>query len=73
MQRSIRKTAELGYDTTKWFGNIEMGTMRQVGLEPVHYVRNINKYYLSFLISDVLEGVKEEMRQKRLNDLKKKD
>jgi membrane-bound lytic murein transglycosylase MltF len=73
MQKSIRKTEELGYDVTKWFGNIEMGTMRQVGLEPVHYVRNINKYYLSFLISDILMGVKEEMRQKRLDELKRKD
>ncbi|UCE41404.1 MAG: transglycosylase SLT domain-containing protein [Candidatus Aminicenantes bacterium] len=73
MQKSIRKTAELGYDATKWFGNVEMGTMRQVGLEPVHYVRNINKYYLSFLISDILEGVKEEIRQKRLNELRRKN
>lgn len=73
IQRSLRKTAALGYDTTKWFGNAEMGTMQQVGLEPVHYVRSINKYYLSFLISDILEGVKEDMRQKRLKDLKKRE
>jgi membrane-bound lytic murein transglycosylase MltF len=73
MKRSIRKTAELGYDPTKWFGNIEMGTLRQVGLEPVHYVRNINKFYLSFLISDILKGMKEELIQQRLENLKKGD
>ncbi len=73
MQKSVKKSEELGYDPTKWFDNVEMGTMRQVGLEPVHYVRNINKYYLSFLISDILLDIKEEIKQKRLNDLKKKD
>jgi membrane-bound lytic murein transglycosylase MltF len=73
MQKSMRKTEELGYDSTKWFENTELGTLSQVGLEPVHYVRNINKYYLSFLISDVLRDVKEEIRQKRLEELKKRD
>lgn len=72
IQKSLRKTKELGYDSTKWFENAELGTMRQVGLEPVHYVRNINKYYLSFLISDVLRDVKDEIKQKRLNELKKR-
>jgi hypothetical protein len=47
--------------------------MKQVGPEPVQYVRNINKYYLSFLISDVVAGVKEEYKQEKLNELKKKD
>jgi membrane-bound lytic murein transglycosylase MltF len=73
MQKSMRKTEEMGYDSTKWFENTELGTLSQVGLEPVHYVRNINKYYLSFLISDVLRDVKEEMKQKRLEELKKRD
>ena len=72
IQKSRKKTDEMGYDSTKWFENSELGTMRQVGLEPVHYVRNINKYYLSFLISDVLKDVKEEMKQKRLAELKGK-
>ena len=73
MQKSVKRSEELGYDPTKWFDNVEMGTMRQVGLEPVHYVRNINKYYLSFLISDILMDVKEEIKQIRLNELRKKD
>jgi membrane-bound lytic murein transglycosylase MltF len=68
-----RNTAEaMGYDPTQWFDNVEMGTMKQVGPEPVQYVRNINKYYLSFLISDVVADVKEEYKQKKLNELKKK-
>lgn len=72
--RRSRSTAEqMGYDPTLWFHNVEMGTMKQVGPEPVQYVRNINKYYLSFLISDVVAGVKEEYKQEKLNELKKKD
>jgi membrane-bound lytic murein transglycosylase MltF len=73
IRRSRRTTEQMGYDSTIWFGNVEMGTMKQVGPEPVQYVRNINKYYLSFLISDVVAGVKEEYKQEKLNELKKKD
>ena len=73
IRKSRKKTDEMGLDSTKWFENGELGTMRQVGLEPVHYVRNINKYYLSFLISDTLQDLKEEIKQKRLAELKKKE
>ncbi|NOR15416.1 MAG: transporter substrate-binding domain-containing protein [Candidatus Aminicenantes bacterium] len=73
IRRSRNTTEQMGYDSTVWFGNVEMGTMKQVGPEPVQYVRNINKYYLSFLISDVVAGVKEEYKQEKLNELKKKD
>jgi membrane-bound lytic murein transglycosylase MltF len=72
--RKSRSAAEqMGYDSTKWFGNVEMGAMKRVGPEPVQYVRNINKYYLSFLISDVVTDVKEEYKQEKLNKLKKKE
>ncbi|NOR15745.1 MAG: transporter substrate-binding domain-containing protein [Candidatus Aminicenantes bacterium] len=73
IRRSRNTTEQMGYDSAIWFGNVEMGTMKQVGSEPVQYVRNINKYYLSFLISDVVAGVKEEYNQDKLNELKKKD
>jgi len=73
IRRSRSTTEDMGYDSTMWFGNVEMGTMKRVGPEPVQYVRNINKYYLSFLISDVVAGVKEEYKQEKLNELKKKD
>ena len=50
----------LGYDDKVWFGQSEFGAMKKVGLEPVHYVRNINRYYLSFLISGALLEMKDE-------------
>jgi membrane-bound lytic murein transglycosylase MltF len=73
IRRSRSAAEQMGYDSTLWFGNVEMGAMKRVGPEPVQYVRNINKYYLSFLISDVVAGVKKEYKQKKLNKLKKKD
>jgi membrane-bound lytic murein transglycosylase MltF len=72
IQKSRSTTKAMGYDPSQWFGNVEMGTMKQVGPEPVQYVRNINKYYLSFLISDIVADVKEEYKQQKLNDLKNK-
>ncbi len=73
IQKSRNTAEQMGYDSTQWFGNVEMGAMKQVGPEPVQYVRNINKYYLSFLISDVVMGVKEEYKQEKLDKLRKKD
>ena len=46
-----RKCASLprnaGSDPDKWFNNVEMVTAEKIGLEPVTYVRNIYKYYVS--------------------------
>lgn len=58
MIKSRKKTNQMGYDANRWFGNSELGTMKIVGLEPVHYVRNINRYYLSFLFSEALKEIK---------------
>jgi membrane-bound lytic murein transglycosylase MltF len=56
-----RRTAKgLGYDDKIWFGQTEFGAMRKVGLEPVHYVRNINRYYLAFLVSGAILEMKDE-------------
>ncbi len=55
-----RQAAEgMGYDDKVWFGQSEFGAMKKVGLEPVHYVRNINRYYLSFLVSGALLDMRE--------------
>lgn len=71
IKRSRQTTEEMGYDPNKWFGNTELGVLRQVGPEPVQYVRNINKYYISFLISDIIKGIKDELIQQKLDELKK--
>jgi membrane-bound lytic murein transglycosylase MltF len=43
--------AEEGYDPNKWFNNVERIVARKVGQEPVTYVRNIYKYYVSYKLA----------------------
>ncbi len=64
IRRSRSIAANMGYDETQWFNHTEIGTMRQVGLEPVHYVRNINKYYLAFTLSTAIQEAKKTTRKK---------
>jgi hypothetical protein len=39
---------ELGFDPNRWFGHVEVGMYRSVSGEPVSYVRNIYKYYVTY-------------------------
>ena len=43
--------AQRGLDPDKWFNNVEMVTAEKIGLEPVTYVRNIYKYYVSYRLT----------------------
>jgi membrane-bound lytic murein transglycosylase MltF len=48
----LRKVAaEQGYDPNKWFNNVEWVVAAKVGQEPVTYVRNIYKYYVSYRLA----------------------
>jgi membrane-bound lytic murein transglycosylase MltF len=60
IRKSRDVTADMGYDSSKWFGNCELGTMKHVGPEPVYYVRSVNKNYLAFLLSKVLKDLKQQ-------------
>jgi len=54
--RARRKTKALGYDPNRWFGNVEVGMYRSVSGEPVSYVRNVYKYYVTY---KRLEGLRQ--------------
>jgi membrane-bound lytic murein transglycosylase MltF len=60
IRKARRVTATMGYDSSKWFGNAELGTLRHVGPEPVQYVRSVNKNYLAFLLSKVTGDIKQQ-------------
>jgi membrane-bound lytic murein transglycosylase MltF len=46
--RARKKTGQLGLDPNRWFGHVEVGMYRSVSGEPVSYVRNIYKYYVTY-------------------------
>lgn len=52
--QAINKTKEMGLDTSKWFRNVELGMLEMGYPEPVVYVSEINKYFVSY----VLLGIK---------------
>jgi membrane-bound lytic murein transglycosylase MltF len=55
----LRKlAAEQGYDPNKWFNNVEWVVADKVGQEPVTYVRNIYKYYVSYTLAVEAERLK---------------
>ena len=48
MKRARRRAKRHGFDTNRWFGNVEIGMYRAVSGEPASYVRNIYKYYITY-------------------------
>jgi membrane-bound lytic murein transglycosylase MltF len=46
--RARRKAKALGFDPNRWSGHVEVGMYRAVSGEPVSYVRNVYKYYVTY-------------------------
>jgi len=56
VQKWRKKARASGLDPNRWFANVELIALREIGRETVRYVRNINKYYVAYkLTSDILE------------------
>lgn len=60
-----QRAAKRGFNPNKWFGHVETVTAELVGHEPVDYVANINKYYISYKL--LYETAKA--RQKALSEI----
>lgn len=43
-----RKAPEMGLDQNKWFFNVEHVARKEIGMETVQYVANLNKYYIAY-------------------------
>lgn len=39
---------QFGFDPDRWFGNVEFIATERMGYEPMIYVRNVYKYYMSY-------------------------
>ncbi|KGY12408.1 amino acid ABC transporter substrate-binding protein [Vibrio tubiashii] len=63
--RKMRRLAEKnGYDPNKWFRNVEIMARRNIGREPVHYVANINRYFIIYKQLNSLRELREQQAAK---------
>jgi len=46
--KAIKLAKKMGKDPNRWFRNVEMALLRMGKIEPVTYVSEINKRYLSY-------------------------
>ena len=57
-----KKAINNNLDPNVWFHNVELITAREVGREPVDYVGNIYKYYLSYKLAERFLEERGELR-----------
>jgi len=65
IQSLRKKAAAQGLDPNKWFGNVEVVTAREVGREPVKYVANIYKYYITYRMTAMQVTARAEERKRQ--------
>lgn len=63
--QSLRRRAhKFGVDPNKWFFNVEHVALRLIGREPVRYVENINKYFITYKSAEqILEGKSIQLKK----------
>ena len=62
ISRLREEAGRLGFDRNKWFGNVELVVADRVGLEPVHYVGSILKYYVAYTRIDEVETERDRAK-----------
>jgi len=58
------RARRMGLNPNRWFGQVELAALRQVGRETVRYVRNIVKYSTAYKLSVATEKRRREQRKK---------
>jgi membrane-bound lytic murein transglycosylase MltF len=62
--RKWRKLApERGLDPNRWRGHVERLALEHVGIQPIRYVDNIEKYYVAYTLSHGLAEQREALRR----------
>ncbi|MCC4222408.1 lytic transglycosylase F [Vibrio campbellii] len=60
--RKMRRIAEeKGYDPNVWFDNVEVVTRQYIGMEPIRYVTNINRYFIAYKLLERLNNRRSEL------------
>jgi membrane-bound lytic murein transglycosylase MltF len=63
--RRARRLAQVkGLNPNRWFRNVELATLQSVGREPVRYVSNINKYYVTYQLAEETADIREKAKKK---------
>ena len=63
-----RLAPERGLDPNRWRENVERLALEHVGVQPVRYVDNIEKYYVAYTLSLGLAQQRDEMMREVLGD-----
>jgi len=53
-----QKAQQLNLDPNQWFFNVEHVARKEIGMETVQYVANVNKYYIAYKSMDEVLGKK---------------
>jgi len=57
-----RRAAQEGLDGNRWFRHVEKVARRRIGLEPVSYVGDINRFYIAFVLLEEAEQERVRLR-----------
>ncbi|UCG21390.1 MAG: lytic transglycosylase F, partial [Deltaproteobacteria bacterium] len=64
IRRARALAQEKGLNPNRWFRNVELATLQSVGREPVRYVSNINKYYVTYQLAEEKTDMREKAKEK---------
>jgi membrane-bound lytic murein transglycosylase MltF len=59
VQSLRQEAAGMGLDPNKWFFNVEIVALREIGRETVQYVADIYKYYIAYKLSEKIVREKQ--------------
>jgi membrane-bound lytic murein transglycosylase MltF len=65
IQQLRTKAEKQGLDPNKWFNSVEIVAGREIGREPVDYVRNILKYWVAYRLALETEDDAEPQERKK--------
>jgi len=60
MRKARKRASKMGLDPNRWFDNVEIAAARVISREPVIYVRNIYKYYVSYKLLEKARDTREK-------------
>jgi membrane-bound lytic murein transglycosylase MltF len=60
IEESRKRAAKMGLDPNVWFGAVELAAAHVISREPVVYVRNILKYYVSYRLFQERRAARHE-------------